>query len=87
MATSTYGVISSTELYTLDQLAQIFDKGRDWVYDTFIRPVDPQTKKRLSDEDGRPVPGVFHFRKGSSYFIPGQSLLAWIIEHGDRNIE
>lgn len=86
-ATASYGTVSAHEAYTLDQLAAIFNRDRDWVRNTFIRPIDHHSKKRLLDAEGQPIPGVFHFRQGGNYIISGQSLLAWIMEHGDRVIE
>lgn len=83
-ATPAYGVISADEAYTLDRLALIYDKSRAWAYDTFIRPVDHKTKQRLRDKGGELLPGVFHFRCGATYTIPGQSLIAWIIQYGGR---
>ena len=54
-----------------------------------IRPLDAvdKTKQRLMDAEGCPLAGVFHFRVGSIYLIPGQTLIAWIMEHGERILE
>jgi hypothetical protein len=82
-----YGTISATEAYTLEQLALILNRPRAWAYNTFIRPIDPKTKRRLDGPDGEPLEGVFHFRSGTNYIIPGQALLAWISEHGTRYID
>lgn len=88
MQATTRGVVSATEAYTLDELALIFNRDRDWVRYTFIRPTDHRTKQRLIDEaTGRPVPGVFHFRQGGQYSVPGQALINWMMEHGEQELE
>jgi hypothetical protein len=74
-------------VYTLDQLAAKLNRPREWTYNTLIRPIDHKTKKRLRDSEGNIVPGVFHFKHGAAYLIPGRSLLDWVMEHGGRNAE
>jgi len=85
--TAVFGEFSASELYTLDQVAAKLNRPREWAYNTLIRPVNHKTKQRLKDEEGNPLPGVFHFRSGSIYLIPGQTLIAWIMEHGERTVE
>ena len=82
--TAIFGEFSATEVYTLDQVAAKLNRPRKWTYDTLIRPVDPITRKRLVDADGIPIPGIFHYKRGSLYLIPGQTMIAWIMEHGER---
>jgi len=85
--TAIFGEFSATEVYTLDQVAAKLNRPREWVYNTLIRPVNHKTKQRLKDAEGCPLAGVFHFRVGSIYLIPGQTLIAWIMEHGERVLE
>ncbi len=82
--TAVYGEFSASEVYTLEQVAAKLNRPREWAKDTLIRPIDHKTKQRLLDDHGNPVPGVFHFRAGTVYLIPGQTLIAWILEHGER---
>jgi hypothetical protein len=82
-ATPAPGIFSMTESYSLEQLTVMCGRPREWVRNTFIRPVDHRTKKRLiNKETGEPIRGVFHFRLGSMYIIPGQALIAWLMENG-----
>ena len=84
---ATFGEFSTSEMYTLEQVAAKLNRPREWAYNTLIRPVDHKTKQRLKDAEGNPLHGVFHYRVGSVYLIPGQTLIAWIMEHGERNVE
>ena len=83
-ARSSVSCFSSEEAYTLEQIGARLNRPREWVYNTFIRPVDHRTKRRLLNADGRPIPGVFHFKMGASCVVPGKTLIAWIMEQGGR---
>lgn len=72
-------------VYTLDQIAAKLNRPREWTYNTLIRPIDHKTKKRLRDEEGNVVPGLFHYKHGACYLIPGQSILEWVKTHGAVN--
>lgn len=76
------GIIRDDELYCIEQLTIIFNRPRNWVRDTFIRPVDPATRKRKRDKKGDLVPGVFHFKAGSFFAIPGSAIKAFVMENG-----
>jgi hypothetical protein len=77
------GAFSDSEFYSLEAIAAKLNRDRDWVRNTFIRPVDHNSKKRLLDENGVPVAGVRHFRHGAEYLISGRILHEWIIEHSE----
>ena len=86
-ATLVYGAISTHEAYTLEMLATVFNRDREWVRETFVRPTVHDSGKRLLGADGRPVPGVYHFRQGGNTIIPGQCLLNWLMEHGEQTTD
>jgi hypothetical protein len=86
MATNYYGTIRADEAYTAEQLALMFNKSRQWVLDTYVRPVDANDKRK-TDRDGNPIPGVHCHKQGGTIIILGQSLLGWIAENGTRAVD
>jgi hypothetical protein len=84
-ATSNYGEISAFSAYSLDRIGAIFNHDREWAKDTFIRPIDRNTKQRRIDKKtGEPLCGVAHFKVGWETIVTGEALLRWLSEHGDN---
>lgn len=82
-AATEFGAISADEAYCVEALTRIFNVDKEWVRDSFIRPINRNTKKRLTDpETGNPLPGVRHVRLGNKTIVTGRDLINWIAEYG-----
>lgn len=74
-------------IYTIEQIAIALNRTREWVYYTFFKPTDHTTRKRLMDQQGKPVAGVNHFCHGGMRITTGAALASWICEHAIQEID